>query len=181
MQCGAGRAKLISELTAQGIDAKEAEKLLSEYSTEVRKAVDEAAARQLETPDIVKAAEAADAETEDTEGMAEADGTGKGSGDKKELPTDGYVIAMNSETGEYEVYSEQDLLDGKKPQASLISENQKLTALKSAGLLKNTGIDLEALKVTAEENSQGILLLACAGGAVLILLLVMYRKRKKMG
>ena len=175
------KAKLISELTAQGIDAKEAEKLLSEYSTEVRKAVDEAAARQLETPDIVKAAEAADAETEDTEGMAEADGTGKGSGDKKELPTDGYVIAMNSETGEYEVYSEQDLLDGKKPQASLISENQKLTALKSAGLLKNTGIDLEALKVTAEENSQGILLLACAGGAVLILLLVMYRKRKKMG
>lgn len=113
--------------------------------------------------------------------MAEADGTGKGSGDKKELPTDGYVIAMNSETGEYEVYSEQDLLDGKKPQASLISENQKLTALKSAGLLKNTGIDLEALKVTAEENSQGILLLACAVGAVLILLLVMYRKRKKMG
>ena len=88
---------------------------------------------------------------------------------------------MNSETGEYEVYSEQDLLDGNKPQASLISENQKLTALKSAGLLKNTGIDLEALKVTAEENSQGILLLACAGGAVLILLLVMYRKRKKMG
>ena len=73
------------------------------------------------------------------------------------------------------------LLDGKKPQASLISENQKLTALKSAGLLKNTGIDLEALKVTAEENSQGILLLACAGGAVLILLLVMYRKRKKIG
>ena len=73
------KAKLISELTAQGIDAKEAEKLLSEYSTEVRKAVDEAAARQLETPDIVKAAEAADAETEDAEGMAEADGTGKGS------------------------------------------------------------------------------------------------------
>lgn len=67
------------------------------------------------------------------------------------------------------------------PQASLVSENQKLTALKSAGLLKNTGIDLEALKVTAEENSQGILLLACAGGAVLILLLVMYRKRKKIG
>ena len=115
------KAKLISELTAQGIDAKEAEKLLSEYSTEVRKAVDEAAARQLATPDIVKAAEAADAETEDTEGMAEADGTGKGGTDKKDVPNDGYVIAMNSETGEYEVYSEQDLLDGKKPQASLIS------------------------------------------------------------
>ena len=136
------KAKLISELTAQGIDAKEAEKLLSEYSTEVRKAVDEAAARQLETPDIVKAAEAADAETEDTEGMAEADGTGKGSGDKKELPTDGYVIAMNSETGEYEVYSEQDLLDGKKPQASLISENQKLTALKRIEELKKENAEL---------------------------------------
>ena len=76
----------------------------------------------------MKAAEAADAETEDAEGMAEADGTGKGGTAKKDVPNNGYVIAMNSETGEYEVYSEQELLDGNKPQASLISENQKLTA-----------------------------------------------------
>ena len=160
--------KLKQKLMAEGVSEKEAAELLALYGKSVQTAIDSAAAYS-----VAEGAEAG--------GSTEADGTGKGSGDKKELPTDGYVIAMNSETGEYEVYSEQDLLDGKKPQASLISENQKLTALKSAGLLKNTGIDLEALKVTAEENSQGILLLACAGGAVLILLLVMYRKRKKMG
>ena len=146
---------------AEGAAEAEAEKLLAEYIESVLTSIDQAAAYS-------------------AAGGSSENGTGKGRGDQAAVPSDGYVIAMNSQTGEYEVYSEKELLDARTPETSLVSENQKLTALKQAGLLTNTGFNLEALKVTAEENKQGIILLAAAGGAVFILLIVMYRKRKKM-
>lgn len=166
--------ELQDTLVTEGYSEEEAQQMYRQYVSEVKKSVDEAAAYS-----VSGAAEQGAAKSDTSESDVTDNSDNESTGHITTISNDSYVIAMNSDTGAYEVYNEKDLLDTKTESAALMSENQKLVRLKDAGLLKS-GVDLDELKVTAEENRQGLILIAVAAAGIAVLLIVMYRKRKKM-
>ena len=88
-----------------------------------------------------------------------------------------YVTMLTADAGGYEVFRATELL-GTQGRAAM-SENQKIQILEANGFMQNA-IDLDAMKLTGEENKTGLALVGMASAAMLLLLGLLYYKRRKM-
>lgn len=88
-----------------------------------------------------------------------------------------YVTMLTAEANGYEVFRAQDLLS--KDSSSLISENRKVEIMQENGIRRNA-IDLEAMKVTADQNQTGLILVAGAAACMIALLMILHKKKRKL-
>ena len=77
----------------------------------------------------------------------------------------------------YEVFRASELLAAKG--SAMLSENQKLKILEANGVT-HSSIDLESLKLTAEENRTGLIMVGAAAILILTLVGVLYWKKRKL-
>ena len=88
-----------------------------------------------------------------------------------------YVTMLTADAGGYEVFRAEDLLT--MGGESLISENRKMEIMEENGIRQNA-INLEAMKVSAETNRTGLVLVGAAAACMVVLLGVLYDKKKRM-
>ena len=65
--------------------------------------------------------------------------------------------------------------DGK----NLISENRKVELMEEQGIYRNA-VDLDAMKVSAEQNRVGLILVGSAATCMMVLLAILYEKKRRM-
>lgn len=92
---------------------------------------------------------------------------------------DGFVYMLNSNGSELEVYSMKSLLST-NTSGAVVSETEKLTALKNAGLY-DSGLDLDSLKTAAQDNSRGLIFVGGGLGIMAALTGLLVWRRKKIG
>ena len=88
-----------------------------------------------------------------------------------------YVTMLTADSGGYEVYRAKDLLT--KGGESLMSENKKVELMEENGIRQNS-INLEDMKVTAELNKTGLILVGAAAACMAVLLVILYEKKRRM-
>ena len=84
---------------------------------------------------------------------------------------------LTADSGGYEVYRAKDLLT--KGGESLMSENKKVELMEENGIRQNS-INLEDMKVTAELNKTGLILVGAAAACMAVLLVILYEKKRRM-
>ena len=87
------------------------------------------------------------------------------------------MTMITAKGGGYEVYKASELLNVRAQDR--MSENEKIQVLE-LNRIGSAAVDLEAMKVAAEENGTGLALIAIASGSILVLLFILYRKKKSM-
>ena len=88
-----------------------------------------------------------------------------------------YVTMLTADSGGYEVFRASDLLT--KSGESLLSENRKMEVLAANGIRQNA-VNLEEMKVTAELNKTGLILVGAAAACMIVLLAILYEKKRRM-
>ena len=88
-----------------------------------------------------------------------------------------YVTMLTKDGSGYEVFRAEDLIaaDGK----NLISENRKVELMEEQGIYRNA-IDLDAMKVSAEQTRVGLILVGSAATCMMVLLAILYEKKRRM-